>query len=535
MAYVPRYYQFEAVDSVFFYYASGKDGNPVVAMPTASGKSLVIAEFIKTTLMRWPRQRIICATHVKELIVQNAEKIRAQWPQVPLGINSAGLNQRDVNFPVVYAGIASIIDNIKAFGHRDLLLVDEAHLIGSKESSMYLKAIKALKETNPNLKVIGFTATPYRSGMGLLTEGDIFTDICYDLTTMEAFNRLISEGYLSLLIPKQTKVELDVSNVKVIKGEFDKKSLAKAVDTDPLTLAACREVCELGWDRKSWLGFASSVKHAEHVAAVLQHMGIDAIAVHSKMPMKEADKRLADFRKFKYRAIINYGKLTTGFDHPAIDLIAMLRPTMSTVLWVQMLGRGMRPSPDTQKENCLVLDFARNTERLGPVNDPLIPRKRKPGQTPGVAPVRICEKCGVYNHAKRTFCIACGHIFTIIPKLEHTAGTQVLIRTGESIVETFNVDRVIYNKHHKSGLVPSMRVQYFCNGGLRMFSEYISFESTHQWAKKIAAQWWMERAGAMMAPPTVDDALAYTAQLRAPKRITVLTSDRYPQVKSYEY
>lgn len=530
MPYTPRWYQDEAVQSVFGYYAAGKSGNPVVAMPTASGKSLVIAEFIKFVLQRWPRQRIFLATHVKELIEQNAEKLREQWPNVPLGIFSAGLKQRDVNFPVIYAGIQSAIACIESFGWRDLMIIDEAHLVGHDEDTEYLDAIKRFRVINPLMKVIGLTATPYRLGHGMLSDGPIFTDVCYDLTEFSKFNRLIDEGFLMPLFPKRMNMTFDVSKVRVTGDDYNRKELQKAVDVDAVTYAACKETVEEGFDRKCWIVFASGIEHAEHVSSCLDSMGVTSTVIHSKMPQELADKRFNDWKLGKYRAIVNYGKLTTGVDHPAIDLICVLRPTTSTVLWVQMLGRGMRPYPG--KENCLVLDFARNTERLGPVNDPVIPRKRKKGEEPGVAPIRICPQCGVYNHARATHCTACGCEFPKHEKLFAQAGTAVLIRRDEPQIITADVQRVIYNRHQKAGRPAMIKVSYFC--GLRMFSEWICLEHGGIAAKK-ARDWWRERMGTVIPPPTTDEALKWVSQLRVPKQIRVHINKKYPDVLGATY
>lgn len=532
--YTPYPHQNEAVDSIFHYYAKGSVGNPLVAMPTATGKSLVIAEFIKKVLMRWPRQRFLLATHVKELIVQNAEKIRSQWQDVPLGILSAGLNQRDTHHPVIYGGIGTIVGCVEQLGWRDLMLVDEAHLISPDEDTMYQEVIKRLRAINPHMRVIGFTATPYRLKQGMLTDEGIFTDICYDITSLDEFNKLIDGGYLVAPVPKRMHTALDTSNVGLTAGEFNQGELQAAVDKDQVTYAACRESVEEGYDRQCWLAFASGIKHAEHVASVLQSLGIDAVAVHSKMPMKLADERLAAFKAGQIKCVVNYGKLTTGFDHPPIDLIIMLRPTMSTVLWVQMIGRGTRPSTATHKENCLVLDFARNTERLGPINDPVIPRKRKKGDEPGVAPIRICPKCGVYNHARAVKCFSCGYEFPKIQKLVNTAGTAELIRRQvEPVVQKFNVERVFYNKRQRPGQPAMIQVQYCC--GLQMFSKWISLESKHAYAKQVAAGWWQEAMGSKIAPPTTAEAMMWVSRLRQPRTITVHINKKYPEVLAAEY
>ena len=531
-----RWYQSEAEDKGIFDYFEHKQGNPVIAMPTASGKSIVIGKSIKRILTSWPNQRIICATHVKELIDQNYKKLIGDpsegkegiWPEAPAGIFSAGLKRKEV-MPITFGGIKSMVKNPALFGHVDLLKIDECHLVGHKESSEYLTFIKALKSVNPHLKVIGYSATPWRMGRGLISDGPIFTDISYDLTDFKSFERLIKEGFLCTLIPKRTKTELNVSDVKITAGEYNLKDLAEAVDKDPITYAACKETIEMGGDRLSWLCFASSVKHAENIAAMLQSMGVDARAVHSDMGSEQRDEIIKDFKDLKLKCCVNYGILTTGFDHPALDFIIVLRPTASSALWVQILGRGMRPCPETNKENCLVADFAGNTKRLGPINDPVIPRKK--GEKPGVAPVRICNNCGCYNHARASMCIACGAVFDNSPKLTITADTQELIRqTAEPIAEVHDVQRVNYIRHFKAGIPPSIKVQYWC--GLKMFTQYVCLEHGG-FAAKQARDWWKRhfpQFSKFDPPQTTDQALMYISQAKVPRQIMVHVNRRYPEV-----
>jgi DNA repair protein RadD len=538
-----RWYQGEAVESVFDYFRSGNTGNPVIALPTGTGKSHVIGGIQERALGYWPTQRFINLTHVKELVEQNAKKMLEGWPNAPIGINSAGLKQRDVMQSIIFAGIASVAKNPGALGHRDLALIDECHLVSPKGETMYGKVLDTLREINPYLKVVGLTATKYRLGQGLLTNGDgIFTDVCYDMTTIDGFARLLAEGFLAPLYPKRTMTELDVASVGMSNGDFKLNALQAAVDKQDVTYKALLELCEAGWDRKSWLIFASGVDHAEHIAEMLCELGIPSAAVHSKMTAKERDARLLAFKRGELRCIVNNNVLTTGFDHPPIDLIGMFRPTMSPGLWVQMLGRGTRPwaggyldvaglmTPWGPKIDCLVLDFAGNTKRLGPINDPQIP-KRKSG-LPGDAPVRVCDVCGVYNHASATVCACCGAEFPRSEKLSAKASTEELIRSDAPVVETFNVTRVMYHKHVKraNGSV-SLKCDYY--SGIQRFSEWVHFEKGGMPGRK-ARDWWRQR-NSMEPPTTVDEALLYVSQLRAPRRIRVWTNKRYPEVLSYEY
>lgn len=521
----PRWYQVDAEQSIFDYFAK-KQGNPCLAMPTASGKSIVIANFIQRVLSIWPNQRIIIATHVKELVQQNYNKMVLAWPEAPAGIYSAGLKQKDTNMPVIFGSIQSMVKQAGLFGFRHLLIIDEAHLVGHEDDTNYIKFISTLKLFNPNLRIIGFSATCWRTGRGMISDGPIFTDICYDLTSYKSFERLIKEGHLCTLIPKRTRIELNVSDVKKTAGDYNLADLAEAVDKDPITMAACKEAVEEGADRRSWLVFASSIKHAEHISGALQVLGIDSAVVHSKMPTEQRDKTLEDFKSLQLRCCVNYGVLTTGFDHPALDMIVMLRPTASSSLWVQMLGRGMRPSVDTQKENCLVLDFAGNTKRLGPINDPLIPKKK--GIREGVAPIRICESCCTYNHARATHCINCGIEFKFATKIVHQADTSELIRTTEKpVVEVFDVQNVVYYRHEKAGVPPMIKATYWC--GLKMFSEYVCLQHGGL-AGNMAKDWWKRRFPNQATPATTDEALQHIKNAKPPRQIMVHTNKRYPEI-----
>jgi DNA repair protein RadD len=545
-----RWYQSEAEYSILEYFANGNKGNPVIALPTGTGKSIVIGNFLRHIFGYWPNQRVMMLTHVKELISQNAEKLMKIWPNAPLGIYSAGLQSRDMAMPIVFGGIQSVAKVIKRsvkakdyvpaqlkhFGFRDLILIDECHLLGPNEDTMYQYVIAELKKINPNLKVIGFTATPYRLKQGMITDEGLFTDIAYDMTGIEGFNRLIAEGFICPLIPKRTSVEIDVSNVGIMGGDFNNKQLSAAVDKDEITYAAVKEMIEQGHNRKAWLVFATSIENAEHIASMLQSFGIAAVATHSKLAPSENDSRIAAFKDGTIRALVNNNKLTTGFDFYAIDLIGMLRPTMSPGLWVQMLGRGTRPSPDTGKVNCLVLDFAGNTRRLGPINDPIKPRKPGKGQ-PGEAPVRICDACGVYNHASVRICVACGYEFPIETKIFATADASELLRIEAPIVEYFKVSKVLYNLHEKKDKEykrlspPSIKVSYFC--GFQMFNEWVCLEHSGL-AGKRARDWWRQRH-ATEPPLTTHEALQRVAELRVPSRIRVWTNKRYPEVLGHEF
>ncbi len=551
-----RDYQDEAVQSIFSYFETNF-GNPCVGMPTGTGKSLVIAGFLQRVFQSYWNQRVMVLTHVKELIEQNHQKLMSLWPQAPAGVNSAGLKRRDYQNPIIFAGIASVARNPQAFGHVDLLVVDEAHLVSPDESTMYAKFIAALKEVNPLLKVVGMTATPWRMGHGHITDGGLFTDMCIDLTAMEPFNRFIAEGYLMPLVAKSTTTYLDLEGVHMRGNDLNLTQLQAAVDKEHITRAALAETYELGRDRHSWLVFASGVEHAIHCADMLNSFGVRAVAIHGKMSAKDRDAAIQGFKAGYYRAAVNNNVLTTGFDHPGIDLISMIRPTMSTPLWVQMLGRGTRPLympgfnintfegrmqaiANSYKQDCLVLDFARNSSNLGPINDPVLPRKR--GEKGGDAPVKYCPCCPVINHPKARYCggkpkdhpeydsrMGCGTEFVFVPKIDTTASTKEVMKGDLPIVEEFKVDLVTYSLHRKVGSASSLKVSY--HSGLRMFNEFVCLAHEGK-VKNMARRWWESRSE-LPAPDTIEDALEHAATLKAPTHVRVWTNQKYPSILAH--
>lgn len=553
-----RWYQEEAVDSLFAFFdeygGTGPDGkpleaNPLIALPTGTGKSFVIGKFLERAFRIYPWTRVVMATHVKELIAQNAKQLQKIWPHAPLGIYSAGLNQKDFIQPIIFGGVKSLIralhEGQSLLGHRDLLIIDEAHLVGPNADSSYIELIMLLKAINPYLKIIGLSATIYRLGMGLLTNGPIFTHIAYDLCNIEGFSRLIAEGYLSPIFPKKTAIELDVSEVGMSStGDFSESALQAAVDQSDITYKALTEAVNLGQNRRSWLAFASGIDHATHIAEMLRGtFGINAAEVHSKMGAKDRDARIDAFKRGELRCLVNKDILTTGFDHPPVDQILMLRPTMSTGLWVQMLGRGTRPYNETTeyiagfntpKQNCLVLDYAGNTRRLGPINDPVIPKPKGQGR-PGDAPVKICDACGAYNHTTVRLCIVCGEEFVFKPNIVGTASNEELLRSDLPVVEYFQVDRVVYSAHtvKKNGR-GMIKVSYYCKP-FRTFYEYVTVEG-EGFQRKEGRDWFRKRAPVAVEPPETNKVILDNSQyLRTPRQIRVWLNTKYPKVLSAEF
>jgi DNA repair protein RadD len=518
-----RPYQQAAITAIYGYFQNHK-GNPLVVIPTAGGKSLVMAAFIEGVLKAWPDQRILIVTHVRELIAQNHAEMIGLWPEAPAGIYSAGLGKREAQARILFAGIQSIHRRAAEIGHTDLVLIDEAHLIPGSSSTMYRRFLDGLTRINPALKVIGLTATPFRLDSGMLHEGKnaLFNDIAYEAPVRD----LIDAGYLSPLVSKQPATRLDVSKVGTRAGDFIQRDLAAAVDKEAITRAAVTEIIEHGRDRKSWLAFCSGVDHARHVAEEFGRQGIICSTIFGDTPKEERDAIIAAFKRGEIRALASMGVLTTGFNAPAVDLIALLRPTKSAGLYVQMVGRGTRLAPG--KENCLVLDFAGNVRRHGPID---LVRPRRAGEAGGGdAPTKVCPECDSIIALSATECPDCGYVFPAREvKIAPTAATLPVLSPK---VQWLPVHGVSYSRHDKLGGLPSLKVTYSC--GLTSYSEWVCIE--HQgYARQKAAEWWRKRAPGCPVPLTVDQAIAEAALLARPSAISVRPSGRYVEISGHRF
>jgi DNA repair protein RadD len=292
---------------------------------------------------------------------------------------------------------------------------------------------------------------------------------------------------------------------------------------------------QYGADRKRWLAFCSGVAHAEHVAEALRARGIAAGCVTGKTKAAKRDQIIAQFRSGQLRALTNADVLTTGFDAPETDLLIMLRPTQSPGLYVQIAGRGMRIAQG--KENCLVLDFAGNAMRHGPVDqvEAWIPR---PKDGPSESPSKTCPECQTISATAVRVCPACGYEFPWdeSPRHDAHASTAPMMSTEASEqIEIHKVTRCAYHHHQSAGKLPTLRVDYY-NGFVRVASEWVCLEHSG-FPRAKAAAWWARRAPGSPAPASVSAALEADlgSLLRRPSAITLNTRPKYPEIIGYEF
>lgn len=523
-----RPYQVEAVDAVYEHLRT-RDDNPCVVIPTGGGKTPVIATICRDAVNLW-NGRVVILAHVKELLEQAADKLRTIAPDVPVGIYSAGLRRKDLGYAVTIAGIQSIYQRACDLGPVDLVIVDEAHLIPPDGEGMYRQFLADAKVVNPNLRVIGLTATPFRMKTGMICAPEnMLNEVCYEIGVRE----LIVQGWLSALRTKAGAAKVDTSELHVRGGEFIAGEVEDLMDTDALVEAACAEVVEHTSDRRSVLIFTSGVRHGEHMTRVLRERhGVECGFVEGNTPAKERDRLIDRFKHGDLEYLANVNVLTTGFDAPNVDCVALLRPTLSPGLYYQMVGRGFRLCDG--KADCLVLDFGGNVLRHGPVDQI---RLREQSNGDGEAPAKECPECSAVIAAGYARCPECGHEFPPPERQKHEAtATNEGILSGQTSRWDERVTDVSYNVHYKRDdptgeAPPTMRVEYRC-GFNSWYREWVCFEHTG-YARAKAEQWWRKRSREPV-PATVEEAvdLAEAGALAATLSITVETKagERFERV-----
>jgi len=528
-----RPYQKAAIDACYEYMRKSI-GNGCIVLPTGSGKSVVLAQMCSDAVSLWSG-RVLVLAHVQELIEQNAGKIKHFLGDNFVGIYSAGLKQKDMHQPVIAASIQSIYKKAFEFEPFDLIIIDESHLIATSGEGMYLSFLRDAKIVNPNIRVVGCTATPYRTGSGMICGPDnILNEICFEVGIKE----LIRDGYLCPLRSKASKTRIDTTGLHVRGGEFIANELEDLMDTDTRVKAACSEILEYTQERHATLIFAAGVDHGKHIQRIFQeNHNIECGFVSGDSPDGWRKKMIEDFRSGKLKYLCNVNVLTTGFDAPNIDCIAMLRPTMSPGLFYQMCGRGFRLYEN--KKDCLVLDFGGNILRHGPVDCLRVSDAAVKGN--GDAPAKECPECCEIIHAAYARCPACGYEFPPPEKTKHdTTASSEGILSDQASVNEYDVQEVLYNVHTKKGAKAesprTMRVQYKIGFG-SYISEWICFEHSG-FARQKAESWWMQRSGS----PVPDDSemavfFATNGRLKEPIKISVksISGQKFDQITGYQF
>jgi DNA repair protein RadD len=513
-----RPYQEKAVESFFHAARAESQVKTLIVAPTGAGKSLIIAEITKRAIEKSPKNILILA-HRKELIAQNYEKLKAL--DVDCSIYSAGLKQKQIS-SITVAGIQSIFRKSHLLPFISLVIIDEAHLLSPEGEGMYRTLLKSLVAKNPQLKLLGLTATPYRMRTGMLTDDNgLFNSICYNID----LKSLISDNYLCNVISKGSIEAIETKNLLIRAKEFALEDAAEKFNLEKL-IKVIAEIKRFAYDRKSIIVFCSSVESAETFCELLKKFGERAECVTGESLFR--DQILENFKNQKIRILVNVDVLTTGFDAPCADCIVLLRPTMSAGLYTQMIGRVMRTYPG--KENALVLDFAENIERHGPIDEITVQpirseRNKNPSYVLQTARCKICPDCRTGNASRALKCSQCDHIFD--PSVNHgeQASAADVISNDKLI---YDVQEVFYTAHRKIGKPDSLKIEYKISDKKSVY-QYLCLEHGGYAAQRARQAWQLHATPTTPIPDTVEEALFYSAisGLKKVKKVKIKKEGKY--------
>jgi DNA repair protein RadD len=386
-----RPYQNEAVEAVFAHFRA-ESSPAVIVLPTGAGKSLVIAE-----LARRATGRVLVLAHVRELVEQNHAKLGILGAEA--GIFSAGLDRKESSQKTIFGSIQSVARAPDDF-FRDysLLIIDECHRVSLEGETQYQQVISKLQTSNPKLKVLGLTATPYRLGFGWIyeyhkprkiqqtTDERFFKKCVYELT----IRYMIQHGYLTPPIRIDAPVaSYDFSSLKLHGVSYFQREIEKLLsDQSRVTKVIIQNIVDLSADRQGVMIFTSSVKHAQEIMRYLPPF-VSAMIV-GDTESRDREEAIGAFKARQLKYLVNVSVLTTGFDAPHVDVIAILRPTESASLFQQIVGRGLRLSEG--KSDCLILDY---TGQGHDIYSPEI-ESSKPSSRAVMVEV-VCPQCGLIN------------------------------------------------------------------------------------------------------------------------------------------
>jgi len=358
MTIAPREYQLEAIEAIKAARMRGVN-RQLVSLPTGTGKTIIFS-----LLARQLNAKTLILAHTEELIGQAATKFSIVWPESDVGIVRAEKNESDRQ--VVIASIQTArqpkrLEQLKARDF-DLLIVDECH---HAASGSYINVFDALgffspheinkkdyRISNHEKLLVGLTATPARGDkVGLYP---IFQEIVFE----KSLETMIRAGYLSPLVGLRVDTQINIQGVEVNAGDFVVSQLSKILNTQDRNQIVVENFKRYASERRRTLVFCCDVQHSKDLAAAFVGAGVKAAPIYGEMGSEERKRVLHDFASGSLQVLTNCQLLTEGFDQADIDCVLLARPTYSSGLYMQMVGRGTRLHPG--KKDCLIIDFTDN-------------------------------------------------------------------------------------------------------------------------------------------------------------------------------
>lgn len=401
-----RDYQQTAIEGVREAFRAGHRA-PLLVAPTGAGKTVMFSYVAMATASKG--RRVLILVHRRELIRQASRKLTETG--VPHGLIAPG------NTPTRDAvQVASVQTLARRLHHDraapDLIVIDEAHHAVAGQWATVVAAY-------PSAKLLGVTATPERMdgrGLGTVAGGP------FDSLVMgPSVASLIEGGFLTparIFAPAEAP---DLSGVRTRGGDYDAGALADAM-SKPKLVGDAVEHYRRHADGLPAIVFSPSVAHAEAMAEAFRAAGYRATAASGETEQRQRDAAISGLGNGAVQVLCSCDLISEGLDVPAVGAVILLRPTKSLGLYLQQVGRGLRPAPG--KSALIVLDHAGNTLRHGP---PDMPREwslkgRPKKEKEKVDPARQCPECFAV-FAPAPTCPECGYVYPVKSReIDHVHG-----------------------------------------------------------------------------------------------------------------
>lgn len=448
-------------------------------LPTGGGKTLCFSHLIKKGMEAKSDMRTMVIMGRIDLVTQTERAIARVVERKHIGVYCGTINRKELNRQVTVASIQSL-RALHSVPFVNMLIIDEVHNLDEENKGGYLNFVEKLKVVNPKLKVIGFTATPFRNRGYIFGEDKLFKKLSYKKTIQD----MIAMGFLCRPILKQSDNAFDTSTLRTRAGEYMQEDVDVLVSNEHTMELQIKEALKNQVGRISIAWATANIDHCNRVLNALEKEGEYATSVHSKQNRDTRNANLSAFMGGSCRHMVFVSVLSEGFDHPPIDCVVLMRPTRSPVLYVQTVGRGLRIYEN--KKDCLVLDYGQVVRELGPLDDPKVKGKKGEGE----AVLKCCPQCSVWCFGGCMTCPECSFAFPppLAPEEKltkrHDATAQILSEAQKPTTEVLGPITITMHEA-KSGNM-CVRIIYedrnILNrwGGFNGVSEY--FVTTSAWA-----------------------------------------------------
>lgn len=477
-------------------------------LPCGAGKTVIFEHLILKTVQLKPDIKIVVLFNRVDLLNQIYERVSKTINNV--GIYCASLKRFDSN-NILIASVHSLPPG----DYFNLVIVDECHNINERDGK-YKKFIESSIATNQKLKIVGFTATPYRNDGYIFGDKKFWPKINYTKSLLY----FIENKYLVEPICKSPDYTFDTSKLRITAGEYNQADIDKLASDKEYLREQVIDALNRSIGRKKTVWFCSNIEHAENVEKELRSFGEWAVTVHSNLDRDERDESLDLFMtndEVKHLTFVSI--VSEGFDYPPIDCVVLLRPTRSAALYVQTCGRGLRLYGE--KENCLILDYAQVVKELGPLTNPLVVRKEK-GKSKNKKEQelqKVCPDCRTYNHPRSKTCKECSYEFPITVKGNLFADESAdLLGRGDKIL-TLDVTHITVSEYVSKAGNPCIKISYYTNDILKQpVSEFFAYKTT-KGLKNLQI-----RSAELM--------IENLKATKIPKSITYVMDNGYPKIKT---